>query len=660
MTKSEAKKRILALRKQINDYRYNYHVLDKSIMSEPAADSLKHELSQLEDQFPELITRDSPTQRVAGEPIAGFTKVKHSQRMLSLNDVFNRGEVEAWFVRIKKIEPNLKSDFFADLKMDGLACALIYENGLLKTAITRGDGFVGEDVTHNVRTIQSVPLRLHETISIEVRGEIVMYKDDFDHLNKIRRESGSEEFKNPRNLAAGTIRQLDARLTASRPLQFHAYQLIADGIKNRHKEYELLRSYGFRANPQAKVLKSVDEIMTFVQDWEHKRLDLAFNTDGLVVKIDDMATYNRLGVVGKAPRAAIAYKYPAEEATTKIKDIVINVGRTGAATPVAVFEPVSVAGTTVQHASLHNADEIERKDIRIGDTVIIHKAGDIIPQVVRVLMDLRDGSEKKYNMVAALSDHPLEFVRREGDAIYRATNLNDPAILKRSLQHYASKGALDIEGLGEKNVAILIDQGLVTDLADIYKITKSDLLKLDRFAELSANNLVDAIELKKNPELSRFIFGLGIRHVGIQTAIDLASKFRSFENFSSAKYEELENIEGIGEVVAHSLIEWFETEQNQLLCEKFWQLGVAPQIVESNEGKLSGKSFVITGTLETLSRDQAAERIRQLGGTFQSSVGKNTSYLVLGSKAGSSKASKAEKLGTKIIDETALVELIKS
>ena len=658
MSKPEAQKRIAALRTQINDYRYNYHVLDESIMSEAAADSLKHELSQLEEQFPDLITSDSPTQRVAGKPMSGFTKVKHSERMLSLNDVFNGEEVESWFKRIKKIAPDIKPEFFADLKMDGLACALIYEDGILKTAVTRGDGFVGEDVTHNVRTIQSVPLRLSQPLNIEVRGEIVMYKIDFEALNAKRRKNNEEEFKNPRNLAAGTIRQLDPRLTADRPLQFHAYQLIASGITSRHQEYKQLREYGFKANLQAKTLNSIEEILNFAEEWEQQRLDLPFSTDGLVVKIDDMVTYKKLGVVGKAPRGAIAYKYPAEEATTKIKDIVINIGRTGAATPVAVFEPVSVAGTTVQHASLHNADEIERKDIHIGDTVIIHKAGDIIPQVIRVLSDLRDGSEVKYDMVKALEDHPLDFARREGDAIYRATNLNDPEILKRSLQHFASKGALDIEGLGEKNVSLLVDQKLVKDLADIYKITKDDLLSLDRFAELSASNLIDAINAKKTPELPRFIFGLGIRHVGVQTAIDLAKSFHNFEYFSKAKYEDYEKINGIGEIVAHSITEWFQTETNQLLCEKFWELGVKIKTVDIPDGPLTGQSFVITGTLETISRDVAAERIRKLGGTFQSSVGKNTSYLVLGAKAGASKAKKAEKLGTKVIGEKTLLELI--
>ena len=659
MNKAEAQKRILKLRAEIDDYRHKYHVLNESTMSEAAADSLKHELTQLEEQFPELITPDSPTQRVAGEPIEGFTKVKHSERMLSLNDVFNREEVDAWLKRIQKLAPQMKTEFFADLKMDGLACALIYKDGVLQTAITRGDGFIGEDVTHNVRTIHSVPLKLKKPVSIEVRGEIVMYKNDFEKLNKARSKAGEEEFKNPRNLAAGTIRQLDPSLTATRPLQFHAYQLISPEITTRAEEYKTLRTLGFKANKEAKVLKSVDQILAFADEWETKRETLNFNTDGLVVKVNDMATYQQLGVVGKAPRGAIAYKYPAEEATTKVLDIIISIGRTGAATPVALLEPTQVAGTTVQHASLHNADEIERKDIRIGDTVIIHKAGDIIPQVVRVLTDLRDGSEKAYSMEKALKEHPLEFERPEGDAVWRAVSQDDPQILKRGLQHFASKGALDIDGMGEKNVALLIDEGLVHDFADIFTITKDQLLTLERFAELSAKNLVNAIKAKSKPELPRFIFGLGIRHVGAQTAIDLAKRFKTFEKISMTNFEELADVEGVGEVVAHSIIEWFQTEANQALCEKFLKVGVKPQSYESAEGPLSGLSFVITGTLESMGRDLAAEKIRALGGTFQSSVGAGTTHLVMGSKAGASKAKKAEKFGTKTINEQELLKFIK-
>ena len=663
MKRSEAKKRIEKLVSQINKYRYHYHVLNESIMSEPAADSLKHELALIEEQFPDLITSESPTQRVAGEPIPGFIKVEHSQRMLSINDVFNQEEVEAWFKRIKKLNPSIEQEFFADLKMDGLACALVYENGMLVRAVTRGDGYVGEDVTHNVRTIQSVPLKLRGQFSgkVEVRGEIIMYKQDFDKLNTDRRGAGLDEFKNPRNLAAGTIRQLDAQLTATRPLQFHAYQLIAENIMTRDEEYSKLREYGFIANKQAKILHSLVEISTFASDWENKRQKLPFNTDGLVIKVNDNRLFEQLGVVGKAPRGAIAYKYAAEEATTKVKDLIISIGRTGAATPVAVLEPVNVAGSTVQNASLHNADEIERKDIRIGDTVIVHKAGDIIPQVLRVLTELRNGTEKRFDFENALKSHPMEFVRPEGEAVWRAVGRDNPEILKRSLEHFASKGALDIDGMGEKNVALLIDQKLVHDLADIFALSKDQLLRLDRFAELSAENLIKAIAVKKTPTLSRFIYGLGIRHVGAQTAIDVAKYYKTFSHFQAQALEnaaDLQEIDGIGTVVEHSILEWFADEANQNLLKKFERLGVKPQDMEVTDGPLTRMSFVITGKLETLSRDEAAEKIRALGGTFQSSVGKGTTYLVMGTNAGASKAVKANKLGTEVINEERLKQLI--
>jgi len=661
LTKAEAEKRILKLRNQINDYRYHYHVLNESIMSEEAADSLKHELAQLEQQFPELITPDSPTQRVAGEPIAGFTKVEHSERMLSLNDVFNESEIVAWLARIQKLAPDWHPEFFADIKMDGLACALIYENGSLVRAVTRGDGFVGEDVTHNVRTIHSVPLTLHGKAlkRLEVRGEIIMYKDDFEKLNQDRRQAGLDEFKNPRNLAAGTIRQLDPALTAARPLQFHAYNLISTDIKTRSDEYALLKKLGFIVNSQAKKLKDVKQIMKYAHIWEYKRHDLPFNTDGLVIKVNDLEVYKRLGVVGKAPRGAIAYKYAAEEATSRVRDIIISIGRTGAATPVALLEPVNIAGTTVQHASLHNADEIARKDIRVGDTVIIHKAGDIIPQVVRVLTDLREGNEQVFDMEKALADHPFEFVRPEGEAVWRAVNKDNPEILKRSIQHFASKGALDIDGLGEKNVNLLVDSHLLHDAADLFTLKKSDLLGLERFADLSADNLIKAIGNKKTPSFARFLYGLGIRHIGAQTAIDLSKRFKTLDELGAADYDELSEIDGIGEVVAHSILEWFADENNQQLLTKFTELGVLPRSEKIQNGHLSGQSFVVTGTLESMGRDEAAELVRSHGGTFQNSVGKGTTYLVMGAKAGSSKADKARKLGTKVIDESQFLELIK-
>ena len=424
--------------------------------------------------------------------------------------------------------------------------------------------------------------------------------------------------------------------------------------------YQTARELGLIANMQASVFSSVDEVMDFINSWEEKRFDLPFITDGLVVKINDRALYRELGVVGKNPRAAVAYKYPAEEATTVVKDIVISIGRTGAATPVAVFNPVQVAGTTVQHASLHNADEIARKDIRVGDTVVIYKAGDIIPQVERVLLDLRPKNAKVFNMIAELArQYPeLEFERPEGEAVYRVKGATGPLLLKRALEHFASKGALDIDTLGEKNVAALVDGGLVSDLADIYTLGKADVVGLERFADLSAQNLLDGINAKKSPPLAKFVFALGIRHVGAQTAIDLANHFRRLDNIGAATYEQLKEVEGIGEIVAESILAWFADDDNLDLLAKFRRLGVWPDEVKHTGGKLAGKKFVVTGTLTAMSRDIAAERIRSLGGTFQTSVGKDTDYLVVGGSVGASKLAKAAKFGTEQISEDDLLAIL--
>ncbi len=670
LTKSEAQKRIEKLRELINEYRYEYHVNDRSIMDEAAADSLKHELSQLEEQFPELITPDSPTQRVAGAPAAKFKSVEHTERMLSLNDVFDAVELEAWDVRIKKLVPKAKIEYFVDLKMDGFACALVYENGLLQRAVTRGDGFVGEDVTLNVRTLQSVPLRLNKNAKhvkflegrTEIRGEIVMYKKDFEKLNKRREAEGKALFANPRNTAAGTIRQLDPKLVAERPLHFRAYDLLRNDPTElpTHKfAYDVISDLGFLRNNDAVVLHSTKDVLDFAKEWEEKRHKLAFNTDGLVVKVNNREVYRELGVVGKAPRAAVAYKYPAEQSTTKVKDIFVSIGRTGAATPVAMLEPVVVAGSTVQMATLHNEGEIKRKDIRIGDTVIIHKAGDIIPEIVEPLVKLRTGKEKVFVMPSHCPECNTKLVKNKADeAVWRCPNEHCPSRSWKRIEHYASKGALDIEGLGEKNVIALQQAELIKDTADIYKLKKEQVERLDRFAEVSAQKLVDAIADKKNPPLARFIYGLGIRHVGSQTAIDLANNFKSMDKLQEATIDELSAVEGIGEVVAESIVEWFSEPSNQKLLGKFEDYGVKPKSVTHTGGKLSGVSFVITGTLDNFGREEAAEKIRSLGGTFQSSVGKDTTYVVVGENPGNSKVAKAQKLGTKVIDENAFIDII--
>lgn len=670
MVQNQPELRAKELRELLSRYSYEYHVLDAPSVDDAVYDSLFGELKKIEAEHPDLITPDSPSQRVGNELKGGFKKVAHTTRMLSLNDVFDRAEVEAWVERMNKLLPGSRHEFFADVKMDGLACALVYEDGLLTRAVTRGNSFIGEDVTNNVRTIASVPLRLFEKKGFEhflrgrteIRGEIVMLKKNFNALNERQRKAGKEEFKNPRNLAAGTIRQLDPKLVAERPLTFIAYDVLRDNpseIATHMAAYEAASALGIRRNQQASVFTSLDEVMMFVDIWDEKRQELPFNTDGLVIKVNDRAQYAELGIVGKQPRGAVAYKYAAEQATTVVKDIVISIGRTGAATPVAVFDPVSVAGTTVQHASLHNADEIARKDIRIGDTVVIFKAGDIIPQVESVVLELRPKNTKAFDYKKALTEQypELEFERQGDDVVYRVKGTSSDLILKRSVEYYASRGALDIDTLGEKNVVALVDAGLVKDIADIYTLTTDDLLKLDRFADISAKKLVDAIQAKKNPPLEKFILGLGIRHVGTQTAIDLANRFHSMEALQTATIEELEAVEGIGKVVAESIAAWFTDEDNIALLEKFDELGVRPHF-EKKSGKLVGKSFVITGTLETMSRDIAADKIRALGGIFQNSVAKDTTYLVAGGKVGASKLKKAESYGTKIINEKELLELL--
>jgi len=669
MTQPQPKERIAQLRKLINEYRYHYHVLNESIMSEAAADSLKHELSQLEERYPELITPDSPTQRVAGVALDKFKKVTHKVPMISLNDVFDEAEVKAWIVRMDKLLPGSKHEFMCDIKMDGLACALVYEDGLLVQAVTRGDSRVGEDVTMNVRTIQNVPLRLRGDGVFthgrtEVRGEIVMQKEAFAALNKKRATQDLPTFKNPRNLAAGTIRQLDPKLVAERPLTFMGYDVLRDDaaqVPTNSFVYETLGEIGITTSGQAKHFTELSDVMAYIHGLDEARNDLPFNTDGVVIKVNDRAQFASLGTVGKSPRGAVAYKYAAEEATTIVKDIVISIGRTGAATPVAVFDPVEVAGTTVQHASLHNADEIARKDVRIGDTVIIYKAGDIIPQVERVLLDLRPSRTAPFDYEAALKrQYPeLEFERHGKDVVYRVKGLSGDLILKRSVEYYASKAALDIDTLGEKNVIALVDARLVNDIADIYTLTVDDLLKLERFGDISAKKLVSAIAEKKNPPLERFILGLGIRHVGTQTAIDLAGKFESMENLQRATLEELEAVEGIGTVVAESILGWFADEDNEKLLDKLKRLGVEPYF-KKKTGKLVGMNFVITGTLENMSRDEAADRIRSLGGTFQTAVAKDTTYLVAGGKVGASKLKKAESYGTEVINEQELIKILGS
>lgn len=670
----QAEQRAIALKKLLAEYDYQYYIRDEITVTDAIYDGLKNELKLIESQFPELITPDSPTQRLVGGVLEGFKSVPHSVRMISINDVFDENEVDAWITRISKLLPEAqKLTYFGDVKKDGLACSIVYQDGVFTQAITRGDGQQGEDVTANVRTIASVPLRLRDTEKTnqymvgrtEVRGEIVMYKKDFDALNEFRAKEGLPLFANPRNTAAGTIRQLDTALVAKRKLHFLAYDIIVD---NDHADPEtnsiacsLMVEMGFQGGEYAKPLRTISEIHAYFKQWDTVRDTLPYNIDGLVIKVDDRRIYQRLGIVGKTPRGAIAYKYPAEQTTTTVKDIFISIGRTGAATPVAILAPVVIAGSTVQMATLHNAGEIERKDIRVGDTVVVRKAGDIIPEVVEPLTKLRKGSEPVFVMPTHCPECETKLVKQKADdAIWRCPNSSCPARSQRHIEHFASKGALDIEGMGEKNVAALLESSLIADQADIYALTVEQLLTLDRFANVSAKKLVDAISAKKSPPLARFIFGLGIRHVGAQTAVDLANHFHTLDAISKASQEEFLTIEGVGEIVAEALVAWFADPLNIELLEKFAKSGVEPVSVDNVGGPLLGQKFVITGTLQTMSRDQAAEKIRALGGTFQSSIGKDTTYLVVGDNVGASKLVKATKLGTKQITEAKLQEIIGS
>lgn len=678
MTKREDSRRIEELRRQLNQYAYEYYALDSPSVSDAIYDSLYGELKQLETKYPELITPDSPTRRIVAGSATKFQKYHHKRRMISIMDTFSDQEAYDWVSKVRRYaEKNLsiatlteldEVNYWLDAKMDGLACSLHYRDGLLALAVTRGDGMVGEVVTDNVRVVPTVPLRLHDDPvfaegETEVRGELIMLRADFDQINRQLIKRGDKPFANPRNLAAGTIRQLDPQVVASRPLEFHAYDLLRDGVDDvmtNQAVYEKLTQLGFKVNPEAHLESSFADAISYAHRFRIEvQPNLPFNTDGLVIKINDRKLYDRLGIVGKYPRGAVAYKYPAETATTKVRDIVLSLGRTGAVTPVAVFEPVQLAGTTVRHATLHNADEIARLDVRIGDTVVIYKAGEIIPQVQSVITGLRPASSKPYDFIRAMHrQYPeLEFERPEGEAVWRVKNPGDATtITVQAIKHFAGRQALDIEGLGERNAELLVSTGLASDVADIYSLTVEAVSKLDRFAELSATKLVGEIQRKKAPPLDRFIYGLGIRHVGAKTANDIAKHFTGLEDFSDSTIGQLEAIPGIGQIVAESIQGWLSDESNSRLLDKFTQLGVHPVPVQAG-GSLAGISFVITGAL-SVSRDELANQIRLRGGNFQTGVGKSTDYLVVGQRVGSSKLAKAKQLGVKVISEARLMEML--
>ena len=673
--KTEAKKRIEKLKKLINYHRYLYHVLNRQEISDAALDSLKHELYKLEQQFPELITLDSPTQRVAGKPLEGFKKVEHKVPMLSIEDIFSEEELRDWEDYFKKLTPE-KFDYFAELKIDGFAISLLYENGIFRVGSTRGTGRVGEDVTQNLKTIELIPLRLeiHQKLpnkeiekrlekliekgEIEIRGEVYMNVKDFERLNKELGKKGEKTFANPRNLAAGSIRQLDPKLAASRPLKFLAYDIITDlGQKKHSQEHEILKVLGFKTD-EGRKCKNLNETIEFWKEVAKKREKLPFQIDGVVINVNDNEIFQKLGVVGKSPRGVRAFKFSPKQATTIIEKIILQVGRTGAITPVAVLKPVEVGGVKISRATLHNEDEIKRLGLKIGDTVIVGRAGDVIPDVIQALPELRTGKEREFKMPKNCPVCGEKLEKPAGEVVWRCKNPKCPARKREYFYHFVSRPAFDILGLGPKIIDRFLDEGLISDPADLFLLKEDDISHLERFAEKSAQNLINAIQSKKKINLAKFIYALGIRNVGEETAQDLAEYFGSFEKLEKANLEELQKIMDVGPVVAKSIYDFFQEKRNLKFVERFKKVGV--EILEEKKPKyqpLKGKIFVLTGILETMAREEAKEKIRQLGGEISESVSKKTDFVIVGKEPGS-KFQIAKNLGIETLNEKEFLALI--
>ncbi len=678
-----AKLRVEELRSLISYHDYRYYVLDSPEISDAAYDDLMRELRSLEERYPQLITPDSPTQRVSGQPVEAFGIVEHRVPLLSLANAFSEEELRAWHRRVSALAGNDDFALVCEPKMDGLAVALVYEDGLFVQGATRGDGRRGENITENLRTIRSVPLRLGKDAPprFEVRGEVYMTKQGFERLNEEiarlneeRRAKGQKEqalFVNPRNAAAGSVRQKDARISARRPLDIFVYQLgWLEGLSPRPTQWETLewlRSLGFRTNPNNKRVPGIDDAIRLCHEWAGRRDSLPYEIDGIVVKIDDLVLQERLGVVGREPRWAIAYKFPPIQATTKLIDIGINVGRTGSLNPYAILEPVRVGGATVKLATLHNEDDIHRKDIRIGDTVIVQRAGDVIPQVVGPVVSLRTGKERVYRTPEKCPVCQAPVCRLEGEAMSYCTNTACPAQAFRLLTHFVSRGAMDIEGIGESLAAVLLANGLVADPGDIYSLTADQLADLTlpgdghprRLGEKTAEKIVDQTERSKQRPLSRVVFALGIRHVGGEMADRLAEHFGSIDAMAAASVEEMESIPTVGPKIAQSVRAYFDDEDNRRIVEKLRRAGVrlAEERAAREEGPLHGLTIVVTGTLSTLTREEAEEHIRELGGSAAASVSRKTDYVVVGESPGS-KAQRAQELGTKVLSEEEFLALL--
>ncbi|MDM5356853.1 NAD-dependent DNA ligase LigA [Peribacillus sp. ACCC06369] len=662
-----AEKKVLELQTLLNQYSYEYYVMDQPSVPDAEYDRLLRELIEYEEKFPELQTGDSPTQRVGGAILDMFEKVEHTTPMLSLGNAFNESDLRDFD---RKVRQSVGDDFsyVCELKIDGLAVTLQYENGYFVRGATRGDGTIGEDITANLKTIKSIPLKMREPVAIEVRGEAFMPKKSFESLNEAKEERGEEPFANPRNAAAGSLRQLDPKLAAKRNLDIFLYA-IADvgetGVRSHSEGLDLLDRLGFKTNRERKTCSNIEEVLAYIVEWTEQRPNLAYDIDGIVVKVDSLEQQDELGFTAKSPRWAIAYKFPAEEVITTLRDIELNVGRTGVLTPTAVLDPVRVAGTTVQRASLHNEDLIREKDIRIGDQVVVKKAGDIIPEVVNVLAERRTGEEVEFQMPTECPECSSELVRLDGEVALRCINPKCPAQIREGLIHFVSRTAMNIDSLGEKVISLLFKEELIQDVADIYKLTYDQLIALERMGDKSVNKLLQAIEASKTNSLEKLLFGLGIRHVGSKAAKTLAREFGTMEALSKASREELTSINEIGEKMADSIVAYFELEEVHALLNELEAAGVnltfkGPRAVpiEEIDSVFAGKTVVLTGKLHQLTRNEAKEKLEALGANVAGSVSKKTDLVVAGEDAGS-KLEKAESLGVMVWDEERLIEELK-
>lgn len=663
ITFEEAKDRVDELVLELNQYSHEYYVLDAPTVSDAQYDKLYRELVDLEEKFPELVKQDSPTQRVGDELISGFEKVEHSSQMLSLANAFNLEELQAFNQRIQD-QVDDAFTYFAELKIDGLAIALTYEDGLLVRAATRGDGQVGEDVTENIRAISAIPIRLRENVSIEVRGEIYMPKESFVNLNIAREEEGQATFANPRNAAAGTLRNLDPKITASRNLNGFFYTLVDPekyGAETQEEAIQMMTEWGLRTNPEREQYNEIEAVWEYIEKAGENRQDLSYDIDGVVIKVNEFTIQNQVGMTVKAPRWAIAYKFKAEEATTVLHEIEWTVGRTGVVTPTAIMEPVTVAGTTVRRASLHNVDLIKERDVRLGDTVVIHKAGDIIPEVLRVVLDARAEDSEAYEIPTACPACGSELTHLEDEVALRCINPSCPAQASERVIHFSSRNAMNIDGLGEQRVRQMFDAQLISNVVDLYDLEPEILQRLERIGEKSSQNLVDAIHASKENSVERLLFGLGIRHVGSNTARLLAEKFTTMDQLMDASYEEIVAIEGIGEIIAESVVSFFNNKDAQDLMTALEERGVNMDYLQTTETVdaevatvFEGQTIVLTGKLETFSRSELKQRLELLGAKVTGSVSGNTDILVAGENAGS-KLTRAQELDVTVWNEEELL-----